>query len=145
MSETITQVTEGSIFDDAAFNFPPDHRIKAELVDEIGRRMATDALTQAAAATRMDIAQPDLSNILRGKFRGCSVDRLTGMLSRLGYGVDIVLRPPERVLPCAPFMSAHDEASRCYVDYERIARDMAISDVIAIETGFAQVHVFWSR
>jgi predicted XRE-type DNA-binding protein len=94
MSETDIHVTEGSIFDDDALNFPPDHRIKAELVDEIGRRMATDGLTQAKAAARMGIAQPDLSNILRGKFRGCTVDRLTGMLSRLGYGVDIILRPP---------------------------------------------------
>lgn len=34
---------------------------------------------------------------------------------------------------------------RFYVDYERMARDMAISDIIAIETGFEQVHVFWSR
>lgn len=95
MTDAITHITEGSIFDDAAFDFPPDHRIKAELVDEISRRMKTDGLTQAAAATRMGIAQPDLSNLLRGRFRGCSVDRLTGMLGRLGYGVDIVLRPPE--------------------------------------------------
>ena len=34
---------------------------------------------------------------------------------------------------------------RFYVDYERMARDMAISDIIAIETGASQVHVFWSR
>jgi predicted XRE-type DNA-binding protein len=94
MSETDIHVTQGSIFDDAALSFPPDHRIKAELVDEIGRYMAADGLTQAKAAARMGIAQPDLSNILRGKFRGCTVDRLTGMLSRLGYGVDIILRPP---------------------------------------------------
>lgn len=94
MTETISHVTAGSIFEDAGLNFPPEHRIKAELVDEIGRRMEADKLTQAAAAARMGIAQPDLSNILRGKFRGCSVDRLAGMLGRLGYGVDIVLRPP---------------------------------------------------
>jgi predicted XRE-type DNA-binding protein len=94
MSETDIHVTSGSIFDDADLNFPPDHRIKAELVDEIGRRMAADGLTQARAAAQMGIAQPDLSNILRGKFRGCSVDRLTAMLGRLGYGVDIILRPP---------------------------------------------------
>jgi predicted XRE-type DNA-binding protein len=94
MNEMDIHITQGSIFDDAALNFPSDHRIKAELVDEIGRRMATDGLTQAKAAIRMGIAQPDLSNILRGKFRGCTVDRLTGMLGRLGYGVDIILRPP---------------------------------------------------
>lgn len=95
MTDAITHVTEGSIFDDATLDFPPDHRIKAELVDEIGRRMKVDGLTQVVAAARMGIAQSDLSNLLRGRFRGCSVDRLTGMLGRLGYGVDIVLRPPE--------------------------------------------------
>jgi predicted XRE-type DNA-binding protein len=94
MSDMDIHITQGSIFDDVELNFPPDHRIKAELVDEIGRRMATDGLTQAKVAARMGIAQPDLSNILRGKFRGCTVDRLTGMLGRLGYGVDIILRPP---------------------------------------------------
>lgn len=40
----------------------------------------------------MGIAQPDLANMLHGKFRGFTVDRLTGMFARLGYGVDIILR-----------------------------------------------------
>jgi len=34
---------------------------------------------------------------------------------------------------------------RYYIDYERMARDMEISDVFVIETGFEQVHVFWSH
>ena len=84
MSETDIHITEGSIFDDAELNFPPDHRIKAELVDEIGRHMATDGLTQAKAAARMGIGQPDLSNILHGKYRGFTVDGLTEMLAPLG-------------------------------------------------------------
>ena len=37
------------------------------------------------------------------------------------------------------------ETLRFYIDYDRMARDMAISDVIAIETAHDQVHVFWSR
>lgn len=32
-----------------------------------------------------------------------------------------------------------------YIDYEAMARDMAINDVFTVETGFEQVHVFWSR
>lgn len=32
-----------------------------------------------------------------------------------------------------------------YIDWERMARDMAISDVLAIETGFGCVHVFWNH
>ena len=31
-----------------------------------------------------------------------------------------------------------------YIDYERMGRDLAISDVTAIETGFEQIHIFWA-
>lgn len=37
------------------------------------------------------------------------------------------------------------ENLRFYIDYEAMARDMAINDVLVIETGFECVHVFWSR
>lgn len=32
-----------------------------------------------------------------------------------------------------------------YIDYERMARDLEINDVLAIETGFEEVHIFWRR
>ena len=32
-----------------------------------------------------------------------------------------------------------------YIDYERMGRDMAISDVFTIEAAFDEIHVFWSR
>lgn len=32
-----------------------------------------------------------------------------------------------------------------YIDYERMGRDLGISDVFAIETGLDEVHVFWSH
>lgn len=35
------------------------------------------------------------------------------------------------------------ENLRYYIDYERMARDLEINDVLAIETGFEQVHIFW--
>lgn len=37
------------------------------------------------------------------------------------------------------------ENLRYYIDYDRMARDLEISDVFVIETGFEQVHVFWSH
>lgn len=37
------------------------------------------------------------------------------------------------------------ENLRFYVDYEAMARDLAISDVVTFETGFEAVHVFWSH
>lgn len=32
---------------------------------------------------------------------------------------------------------------RYYIDYERMARDLEMSDILAIETGFEEVHIFW--
>lgn len=37
------------------------------------------------------------------------------------------------------------EHLRFYIDYERMARDMEICDVFTLQTGFEQVHVFWSH
>ena len=32
-----------------------------------------------------------------------------------------------------------------YIDYEAMGRDLEINDVLAIETGFEDVHIFWRR
>ena len=37
------------------------------------------------------------------------------------------------------------ESLQYYIDWERMARDLAISDILAIETGFSEVHIFWSH
>ena len=37
------------------------------------------------------------------------------------------------------------DALRPYIDYERMGRDWAISDLLVIETGFEQVHIFGSH
>ncbi len=37
------------------------------------------------------------------------------------------------------------ESLQYYIDYERLGRDLEINDVLAIETGFEQVHIFWRR
>lgn len=40
--------------------------------------------------------QPDLSNILRGHFRGYSVARLMRMLTAFNQDVEIVVKPREK-------------------------------------------------
>ncbi|MAW82212.1 MAG: antirestriction protein [Parvularcula sp.] len=38
------------------------------------------------------------------------------------------------------------ESLRYYIDWEALARDMALNgEIIAIQTGFDEVHIFWSR
>lgn len=34
---------------------------------------------------------------------------------------------------------------RHYIDYERMASDLEINDILAIDTGFERVHIFWSH
>lgn len=37
------------------------------------------------------------------------------------------------------------ESLQYYIDYERMGRDLEINDVLAVETGFEKVHIFWRR
>jgi antirestriction protein len=32
-----------------------------------------------------------------------------------------------------------------YIDWQRMARDLAMCDILAIETGFEEVHIFWQH
>ncbi len=86
-----TTKSKGSVFDD--LGYAPAHRIKADMALMIKDRMKTLKLNQSKAAIRMGIKQPDLSNILRGHFRGYSIERLTRLLTSLDCDVDIVIRP----------------------------------------------------
>lgn len=37
------------------------------------------------------------------------------------------------------------ESLQYYIDWERMARDLAMCDILAIETGFEEVHIFWQH
>lgn len=90
-NDMIVSASKGSVFDD--LGYAPEHRVKADMSLMIKSRMKSLKLNQTNAAKRMSIKQPDLSNILRGHFRGYSVERLTRLLTALDCDVDIVIRP----------------------------------------------------
>ncbi len=91
MTDTGYTASKGSVFDD--LGFAPEHKEKAFLASYIKERMKQLRLNQTKAAKRMGIKQPDLSNILRGHFRGYSIERMTRLLGTLDCDVDIVIRP----------------------------------------------------
>ncbi|HET7321090.1 MAG TPA: helix-turn-helix transcriptional regulator [Longimicrobiaceae bacterium] len=66
---------------------------KAALADAIGRILKAQGLTQVAAAERTGLAQPDVSNLVRGRTASFSLDRLTRVLTALGQDVEIIVRP----------------------------------------------------
>jgi predicted XRE-type DNA-binding protein len=63
------------------------------LVVEIRKAMRALGLTQQAAAKRMDIPQPKVSGMMRGDFTNLSERKLMDCLNRLGYDIEIKVRP----------------------------------------------------
>jgi predicted XRE-type DNA-binding protein len=90
------EVGSGNIFADIGLPNAEEHLLKAQLVVRLGLLIKARKLTQTAAAKRLGVKQPDLSNILRGRFRGYSVGRLMRMLTAFDQDIDIVVRPRKK-------------------------------------------------
>ena len=83
----------GNIFADLELPDADELLLKAQLVSELRRLIEELSLTQTAAARLTGVAQPDLSNLLRGQLRGFSVERIMRMLTALGQDLEILVRP----------------------------------------------------
>jgi predicted XRE-type DNA-binding protein len=90
------EVGSGNIFADLELPNAEEHLLKAGLVVRLGQLIKARKLTQTAAAKLLGVKQPDLSNILRGHFRGYSVERLMRMLTAFEQDIDIVVRPRKK-------------------------------------------------
>ena len=71
--------------------------LKAALVVQLGRLIKGRKLSQVDAAKLLGVKQPDLSNILRGHYRGYSLARLMRMLTAFDQDVEITTRPHRKV------------------------------------------------
>jgi predicted XRE-type DNA-binding protein len=71
-------------------------KVKAELTLRIYQRIRALALTQARAAGRLGLTQPDVSKLMAGRHAGFSVERLLSLLDALEVDIDIVVRPKPR-------------------------------------------------
>ena len=85
-----------NLFADIGYADPETHLLKAGMVTRIRDIISENKLTQTEAAERMELSQPDVSRLLRGKFRDVSVERLMRKLTKLGCDVDLVFeRDPQ--------------------------------------------------
>ena len=87
------EASSGNIFADLGLPNAEELLLKAQIVSEIADVMKSRKLTQSKVATLTGTAQPDLSNLMRGRFKGFSVERLMVMLTGLGRDVEITVRP----------------------------------------------------
>jgi len=81
--------SSGNVFADIGLPNAEAHSIKADLVIALGDIIRAKGLTQAQAAARLGLAQPDVSKLLRGQFGGYTYDRLFSYLNALGEKVRI--------------------------------------------------------
>jgi predicted XRE-type DNA-binding protein len=107
--DTIKAGTD-NLFADLGYPEPDTHLLKAELVSRIHDLVLTQKLTQTEAAKRMGISQPDVSRMLKGRFRDLSVERLMRLLTRLGCEVDIIIRDRSRPRAKAKTIRLHPAA-----------------------------------
>lgn len=87
------QSGSGNVFADLGLADADKLKIKTGLVIEIRNAMRTLGLTQQDAAKRMGITQPKVSDMLRGDFTNLSERKLMDCLTRLGYDIEIKVRP----------------------------------------------------
>jgi predicted XRE-type DNA-binding protein len=91
--QTIIRGT-GNVFADLGVRDAAEHQLKASVVMLIQQVMKQHGISQVVAAERMGISQPDLSKLLRGSFRGFSLDRLLNCAVAIGVDFDIKAKPP---------------------------------------------------
>jgi predicted XRE-type DNA-binding protein len=87
------EITEGSdnVFADLGLPDAEALLAKAELARQIGEAIRERELTQARAAELMEVSQPRVSDLLRGRLDKFSLDALVGFLTRLRRNVTIIV------------------------------------------------------
>ena len=90
------QASSGNVFEDLDVPNSADVLAKADIAAQIAMIIEHRNLTQIQAAKLMDVDQATVSNLVRGKLRGFTTDRLIRFLNALGLDVDIVIHGEER-------------------------------------------------
>ena len=88
----------GNVFADLGLPDAQKLKIKSGLVIEIAKAVRQRGLTQIEAADRMGIPQPKVSAMLRGDFTNLSERKLMDCLNRLGYDIEIKVKPARQSL-----------------------------------------------
>ena len=87
------QRSSGNVFADLGLPDADKLKIKTGLVIEIRKAMRRLGLTQQEAAGGMGITQPKVSDMMRGDFSNLSERKLMDCLNRLGYDIEIKVKP----------------------------------------------------
>lgn len=94
--ETESEIGTGSIYAQLGYKNHEEMETKSNLVIEIAKAIKKKRMTQTQAAKMLGISQPKLSELLNGRFRGYSVERLMHFLNELGQDIEIIVKSKPR-------------------------------------------------
>lgn len=100
------EIGSGNVFADLGLPHPEERLAKAELAQKIITAIERRGLTQAEAAKLLEVDQPKISALKRGRLAGFSLDRLVRFLVLLGNDVEIVVKAHRRSARSARLMIA---------------------------------------
>jgi len=81
--------SSGNVFADLGFNEEEatNLKLRSQLMIEVDKALAEKNITQVAAAKALDISQPRVSDLIRGKVDKFTINMLVNILTKLGYKV----------------------------------------------------------
>lgn len=96
LADNRVEISSESVYADLGFKNHEEMETKSNLVMEISKVIKKKKLTQTEAAEIFGISQPKLSELLSGRFRGYSIERLIHFLNEIGQDVDIIVKSKPR-------------------------------------------------
>jgi predicted XRE-type DNA-binding protein len=91
-TETIDMGT-GNVFADLGLPDPGERQLRVQLALRLNDLLQAEGLTQVAAAKRLGIAQPHVSELKNYKLTRFSSERLLHYITLLNRDVEILIRP----------------------------------------------------
>src|SRR5258705_10729587 len=85
----------GNVFRDLGFSKEESEHllVRADLLFHVQKAIASRGLKQAEAAKALRVTQPRVSDLLRGRAALFTTDSLIDILSRLGVGARLAIKP----------------------------------------------------
>ncbi len=87
------EISSGNVFADLGLPDADKLKLKSGLVSEITKAVRKLGLSQQEAGVRMGLPQPKVSSLFRGDFANVSERKLMDCLNRLGYDIEIKVKP----------------------------------------------------
>lgn len=90
------KMSSGNIFADMGYENPEEALTKAKIAGRICDILKAKKLTQIAAAKILKVDQPRVSDLICGRLRRFSTEKLFEFLTALDQDIEIVIKPKQR-------------------------------------------------